>query len=77
LCLRPDDTPFGFARNRDTAASAKLEYALISEGAKCAQHRVGVDAEDGCHVMSRRQALTGTNIAVGDVTTDLCGDLVV
>jgi len=77
LRLRPDDTPFGLARNSDTAASAKLEHPLISEGAKCPQDCVGVDTQDGCHVVGWREAFTGTNIAVCDVTTDLCGDLVV
>jgi hypothetical protein len=76
LSLRPDDAALGFARNSHTAASAELEHAFISEGAKCPQHCVGMDAQDGCHVVSGRKALTGTNIAACDVTTDLCGDLV-
>src|SRR5580692_11421919 len=38
LSLRPNDAAFGFARNSDTAASAKLEHAFSSEGAKCPQH---------------------------------------
>jgi len=76
LSLRPDDAAFGFARNSHTAASAELEHAFVSQGAKGPQHRVGVDAQDGCHVVGGRQALTGTNMAACDVTTDLCGDLV-
>ena len=75
--LRPDDAAFGLARNRHTAASAKLEHAVISEDAKRPQHGVGVDAQDGGHVAGRRQALTRTDVAVCDVTTDLGGDLVV
>jgi sugar lactone lactonase YvrE len=35
-----------------------------------------VDAQDGRHVVCGRKALTGTNIATCDVTTDLCRDLV-
>jgi len=35
-----------------------------------------VDTEDGRHVVGWREAFTGTNIAVCDVTTDLGGDLV-
>ena len=77
LSLRPDDAAFGFARDRDTAAPAKLEHAFISEGAQCPQHCVGMDAEDSSHVVGGRQALTGTDVAVCDVTTDLCSDLVV
>ncbi len=34
-------------------------------------------AEDGSHVVGGRQALTGSDVAVCDVTTDLCSDLVV
>jgi NHL repeat len=75
LSLCPDDAALGFARNSHTAASAELEHAFVSEGAKCPQHRVGVDTQDRCHVVGGRQALTGTNIAAGDVMTDLCGDL--
>jgi len=36
-----------------------------------------VHTQDGCHVAGRREAFTGTNVAVGNVTTDLCGDLFV
>jgi hypothetical protein len=36
-----------------------------------------MDTEDSSHVVGGRQALTGTDVAVCDVTTDLCGDLVV
>jgi hypothetical protein len=35
-----------------------------------------MDAKDGSHVVGGRQALTGTDVAVCDVTSDLCGDLV-
>ena len=35
-----------------------------------------MDAEDNSHVVGGRQALTGSDVAVCDVTTDLCGDLV-
>jgi hypothetical protein len=76
LSLRPDNATFGFARNRDTATSAELEHAFVSKCAKCPQHGVGVNAQDGCHVVRGRKALTRKNISVGDVATDLGGDLV-
>ena len=77
LSLRPDDAAFGFARDRDTAAPAKLQDAFSSEGAQCPQHCVGMDAKDSSHVVGGRQALTGSDVAVCDVTTDLRSDLVV
>jgi hypothetical protein len=51
LGLRPDDAALWLARDRDSAPSAELEDAFISEDPKRPQHRVAVDTQDGRHVM--------------------------
>ena len=77
LRLGPDDAALGLARDRHTASAAELEHALVAEYSQRPQHRVGVDAQDGRHVAGRGEALTRPDVAVGDVTAYLAGDLVV
>jgi NHL repeat len=76
LGLRPDDAALGFTRDGDASPPTELEDAFVTKDPQRAQHRIAVNTQDSCHVMGRGQALTGQNVAVGNIPADLCGYLV-
>ena len=63
--------------NCDTSSTAKLQDPLVSERPECSEDGVGMDAQDGSHVPRRRETLTGTDLALGDVAPNLRRDLLV
>lgn len=68
--------PFGSSRDRDPSTSSKLKYPFVPEKPECPEHSVGVHAEHGSHVTSRRQALPDSHVTIGDVPPDLSGHLI-
>jgi hypothetical protein len=70
-------TTLGRSRNRDAAAAAELEQALVAELTEGAEDGVGVDAEDGGEVFGRWESFAGFGFAVGDGAADLACDLFV
>lgn len=67
----------GGAGNGHPAAAAEVEQSLITEDSQRPQHRIGIDAENGCQISSGREALARLCLAVGDRPADLGGDLIV
>jgi hypothetical protein len=67
----------GCGGDGDAATSAKFEQTFVLESAECAEHGVGVHAEDGGEVCCLRDAFAGLGFAVGDCAADLGGDLLV
>ena len=76
-CSLDDCAAFGCREDGDAASASELEQSFVAKEPEGAQHGVGVDAEYGGEVLSRRQSFAGFGFAVGDGTADLGCDLFV
>jgi hypothetical protein len=72
-----DRAVFRCAGNRDAAAAAEFEQALVAELAESAEDGVGVDAEEGREVFGGWESFAALGFAVGDGAADLACDLFV
>ena len=65
-CALDDRAALGATANGDTLSAAELQYPFFSQYAKRAQHGVGVDAEHGCEILCRREAVSWLGLTVSD-----------
>ena len=75
--LRRQEALIGLGGHPDASTATHLHETFVTQNPKCAQHRVGIDAQLVGEVPSLRDLLTGASLTLGDGSANLRRHLLV